>query len=158
KDGTPIAFDCRGSGPTLILIDGAFCSRAFGPMSRLATELASAFTVFTYDRRGRGDSGDTAPYAAEREIEDLDAPIDFAGGPASLLGISSGAALALEAAASRPGIVSMVLYEPPFVALDTELPDHEARLRQFLAAGRRAEMVRYFLRDMVRAPLIFVLL
>src|SRR5207249_689505 len=83
------------------LVDGAFCSRSFGPMPKLAPRLARDFTVFMYDRRGRGDSGDTAPYAVEREIEDLDALIREAGGSAFVFAISSGAALALEAAASR---------------------------------------------------------
>src|SRR5207247_1872959 len=69
KDGTPIAFDTLGTGPPIILVDGAFCTRSFGPMPKLAPLLAPHFTVFTYDRRGRGDSGDTPPYAVEREIE-----------------------------------------------------------------------------------------
>ena len=100
KDGTSIDYDRTGSGPPLILVDGALCSRAFGPMPKLAPLLAPHFTVYSYDRRGRGQSGDTQPYAKEREIEDLAALIDEAGGSACLLGLSSGAALALEAAAS----------------------------------------------------------
>src|SRR5512145_2427876 len=100
KDGTPIAFERSGSGPALILVDGALCSRAFGPMPKLAPLLAQHFTVFMYDRRGRGESGDTKPYAKEREVEDIAALIDAASGSAFVLGLSSGAALALDAAAS----------------------------------------------------------
>ena len=105
KDGTVIAFDRSGEGPPLILVDGALCSRALGPMPKLATHLAGRFTVFHYDRRGRGDSGDTAPYAVQREVEDLAAVIDAAGGSASVHGMSSGGALALEAA--RAGVASI---------------------------------------------------
>src|SRR5438874_3665070 len=96
KDGTPIAFEKSGRGPAVILIDGALCYRAFGPMGALAPLLAPHFTVITYDRRGRGESGDTQPYAVEREVEDIEALISQAGGPAYLFGMSSGGALALE--------------------------------------------------------------
>ena len=98
SDGTTIAFDRLGDGPPLILVCGASTDRMAN--ARLATLLAEHFTVFNYDRRGRGDSGDTASYAVEREVEDLDALIEEAGGSAFLYGTSSGAALALEAAAS----------------------------------------------------------
>src|SRR3954464_7446864 len=99
KDGTAIAYERTGSGPALILVDGALCSRQFGPSPALAKLLAPKFTVFSYDRRGRGDSGDTKPYAKAREVEDLEALVDAAGGSAYVLGLSSGGALALEAAA-----------------------------------------------------------
>ena len=99
KDGTSIAFDRAGQGPPLILVDGALCYRASGPMAPLAKLLAPHFTVFTYDRRGRGDSSDTRPYAVEREVEDIETLIEEAGGSAFVYGTSSGAALALEAAA-----------------------------------------------------------
>jgi len=82
KDGTTIAFERSGAGPAVILVDGALCSRAFGPMPKLAPLLARQFTVFMYDRRGRGDSGDANPYAIEREIDDLAAMISAAGGHA----------------------------------------------------------------------------
>src|SRR6266496_4979663 len=98
KDGTMIAYDNRGEGPALILVDGALCYRSFGPMPHLAELLAPHFTVYNYDRRGRGDSGDTKPYALEREVEDIEALIKEAGGSAFVYGISSGGALALEAA------------------------------------------------------------
>src|SRR5438128_12073062 len=98
SDGTTIAFDQSGEGPPIILVDGAFCYRTFGPMPKLAPLLAPHFTVFSYNRRGRGDSGDTKPYAVEREIEDLAALLKEAGGSAYVFGTSSGAALALKAA------------------------------------------------------------
>src|SRR6516225_626320 len=98
KDGTTIAYDQAGTGPLLVLVDGALNSRAFGLNGPLVPMLADRFTVVTYDRRGRGDSGDTPPYAAQREIEDLEAVIDAIGWPAHVYGISSGAGLALEAA------------------------------------------------------------
>src|SRR5262249_34444652 len=96
-DGTTIAFERRGQGPPLIFVRGAPGHRAMGPSPPLARLLAESFTVFTYDRRGRGASGDTKPYAVEREIEDLQALIRAAGGSVFVWGISSGAALALEA-------------------------------------------------------------
>src|SRR5512142_182921 len=97
KDGTTIAYDKKGQGPALILVDGALCYRGFGPMPGLAELLAPNFTVYTYDRRGRGESSNGKPYALEREVEDIDALIKEAGGAAYVYGISSGACLALEA-------------------------------------------------------------
>ena len=96
KDGTPIAWERSGRGPALILVDGALCSRAFGPARKLAALLAEHFTVYIYDRRGRGESGDTRPYSPAREVDDLAALVDEAGGSAALLGLSSGGALALD--------------------------------------------------------------
>jgi pimeloyl-ACP methyl ester carboxylesterase len=155
KDGTPIAYEKSGSGPALILVDGALCSRQFGPMPKLAPLLAQRFTVFIYDRRGRGDSGDTQPYAKERELEDIDALIQAAGGSAFLVGLSSGGALALEAAASGRNISKLVAYEPPYVAAHDAhhaKAHHEAQLKRLLAEGRRGQAVKYFMRDMVGAP------
>ena len=97
KDGTTIAYERTGSGPPLILVDGALCYRDAGPARKVAAALADRFTVITYDRRGRGESGDTQPYV-EREVEDIQALIGAAGGRASLCGFSSGAVLAMEAA------------------------------------------------------------
>ncbi|MDP9188446.1 MAG: alpha/beta fold hydrolase, partial [Actinomycetota bacterium] len=114
RDGTTIAFERAGEGPPLILVDGALCYRSFGPMPRLAELLAADFAVYRYDRRGRGESGDTTPYAVERELEDLEAVINETGGPAFVFGLSSGAALALEAAASGRPVSGLALYEPPF--------------------------------------------
>jgi pimeloyl-ACP methyl ester carboxylesterase len=160
KDGTPIAYERVGQGPPLILVDGALCSRAFGPMPKLAPLLARDFTVYFYDRRGRGESGDTAPYAKAREIEDLGALIAAAGGAAAMVGLSSGAALALEAAAARLPVTRVVAYEPPYVEADGETRGqvHQARLQELIAAGDRGGAVRYFMRAMVRVPAPFVLM
>lgn len=160
RDGTAIAFERSGNGPPLILVDGALCSRAFGPMPDLAPLLARRFTVLIYDRRGRGDSGDTRPYAREREVEDLEALVRAAGGSAFAVGLSSGGALALEAAASRVGIAKVAVYEPPFVADrgGTQAADHQAQLERLIAAGRRGAAVRYFMRQMVGVPAVFVLM
>src|SRR5215467_12162530 len=122
KDGTTIAFDRQGNGPPVILVDGALCSRSFGPMGPLSALLAPHVTAYTYDRRGRGDSGDTPPYAVEREIEDIAALLTQVGGSAQVLGHSSGAALALEAAASGLHITRLALYEAPFIVDHTRPP------------------------------------
>lgn len=155
KDGTRIAYEKSGSGPALILVDGALCSRKFGPMPKLAPLLAQRFTVFTYDRRGRGDSGDTQPYSKEREVEDLDALIQAAGGSAFVVGLSSGAGLVLEAAASGLNITKLVAYEPPYITVHDAhhaQAHHETQLKQLLAEGRRGDALKYFMRDMVGAP------
>jgi pimeloyl-ACP methyl ester carboxylesterase len=158
KDGTAIAYERVGDGPPLILVDGALCSRAFGPTPKLAPLLAGQFTVYVYDRRGRGESGDTAPYAKGREIEDIAALIGAAGGQAALVGLSSGAALALEAAAARLPVTSVVAYEPPYVEPDgaTRGREHQGRLEELIAAGDRGGAVRYFMRGMVGVPAPFV--
>ncbi|HSD65466.1 MAG TPA: alpha/beta hydrolase [Vicinamibacteria bacterium] len=154
RDGTAIAYERAGEGPALILVDGALCSRRFGPMPRIAPLLAPRFAVYTYDRRGRGDSGDTPPYSREREVEDLAALVRAAGGPAFLVGLSSGGALALEAAASGLDVRKVIAYEPPFVHSNGQPDgiDHEARLRELLAKGDRGGAVRYFMTSMVGAP------
>jgi pimeloyl-ACP methyl ester carboxylesterase len=160
-DGTLIAYDKAGSGPPLILVDGALCSREFGPMPKLAPLLASRFTVYWYDRRGRGQSGDTKPYSREREIEDIDALLQAAGGSAYLVGLSSGGALALEAAASGLAATRVAAYEPPYLAngdAGHANPNHQARLSAMIEAGRRGDAVKYFMRDMVGVPGIFIVL
>jgi len=149
KDGTPIAVDRYGSGPALILIDGAMCARAFGPLPPLAKALASHFTVYHYDRRGRGESGDAAAWDQQREIEDLDAVITLAGGSAMVFGISSGAALAAEAARQLRGITRLALYEAPYVVDDTHAPlppTFIAELQALVATNRRSEAVKKFMR------------
>ncbi len=162
KDGTTIAYDQTGHGPPLVLVDGALNSRAFGLNGPLAKILADQFTVVTYDRRGRGDSGDTQPYAAQREIEDLEAVIDAAGGPACVYGISSGAGLALEAACAVPAkVAKLALYEPPFVVDDTRPPvpaDAVGQVTDLLARGRRGAAVKLFLRVDAQVPALFVAL
>ena len=119
KDGTAIAYEKSGNGPAVILVDGALCYRRLGPMGPISRELASGFTVFTYDRRGRGESGDTAPYAVEREVDDIEALIEVAGGSAFIYGASSGAALALAAASRLESIRKLALYEAPFIVDDS---------------------------------------
>ena len=160
KDGTTIAYERSGTGPALIIVDGALCSRAFGPSPKLAPLLARHFTVYTYDRRGRGGSGDTQPYSPAREVEDIAALIETAGGSASLLGLSSGGALALEAAASGLAVTSVVAYEPPYVD-DTGQRGgaaHEGQLRRLLAEGSRGGAVKYFMKDMVGTPTAIVVM
>src|SRR5712691_5427214 len=119
KDGTAIAFERIGQGSSVILVDGALCRRAMGPSRPLAKLLAQHFTVFTYDRRGRGDSDDTPPYAVQREVDDIEALLNAAGDAAFVWGTSSGAALALEAAARLTGIRKLALYEAPFIVDDS---------------------------------------
>ena len=157
RDGTTIAYDRLGAGggPPVILVDGAFCSRAFGPMPKLAPRLARDFTVFMYDRRGRGSSGDTAPYAVAREIDDIDALIHEAGGSAFVYAISSGAALALEAAASGLSINRLALYEAPFmVGTPAHVPPahHHEQLVRLIAQGRRGDAVKFYMKDVIGMP------
>jgi pimeloyl-ACP methyl ester carboxylesterase len=149
KDGTQIAFERAGSGPALILVDGAMCYRDSGPARPLAKLLTSNFTVYAYDRRGRGESSNVAPYAIEREIEDLEALIREAGGSAYVYGISSGAALAMEAATRLKGIRKLVAYEAPFIVDDSHSPLPEnfvSELERFVAAGQPGEAVKLFMR------------
>ena len=160
KDGTAIAFDKAGRGPALILVDGALCYRGAGPSKSVAAELSADFTVFTYDRRGRGESGDTSPYAVEREIGDLGALIEEAGGSASLCGFSSGAVLALDAANRGLGVEKLALYEPPFIVDDSRAPlpdDYASRLDRLIAADRRGDALRLFM-GQVGMPKVLVAL
>ncbi len=147
KDGTTIAFDRLGDGPAVIVVGGATCARA--TTLPLAMQLAQYFTVINYDRRGRGDSGDTAPYAVEREIEDLAALIAEAGGTASVYGHSSGAGLALHAAAHGLPISKLVLHEPPYVPDGEEerriSREYAEKLKAILAEGRRGDAVELFM-------------
>ncbi len=160
RDGTTIAYESLGSGPPLILVDGAMCHRGMGPMPSLAKRLVEHFTVIVFDRRGRGESGETLPWAVEREVEDLAALIAAAGGSARLLGLSSGAVLALEAAARGLPVTRLAMYEPPFIVDDTRAPvadDFVPGLHRLLAAGDRDEVVKRFMRS-VGMPGIFTLL
>ena len=153
RDGTTIAFDQSGSGPALILVGGMFEQRAMdSEIAQLAALplLAQHFTVFHYDRRGRGDSTDTQPFAVEREIEDIEALINEAGGSACLFGISSGAALAFEAALALDGKVKkLAMYEAPYNDDDDARQawkDFRKQLREVLAAGRRGDAVELFMK------------
>lgn len=153
RDGTKIAFEPRGHGPALVFVSGAFATRGDG--IPLAEALASSFTAVPYDRRGRGDSGDNQPYALEREIEDLEAVIGAVGGEAFVLGHSSGAALALEAAVAGAPISRLALYEPPYIVDDTRPPvpdDYVATLRHLAEEDRRGEAVEYFWREALQMP------
>jgi pimeloyl-ACP methyl ester carboxylesterase len=148
-DGTRIAYERTGVGPPLIIVDGAMCYRGQGPSRPLAKELADAFTVYTYDRRGRGESGESGEIALEREIEDLAALAKEAGGAPSLFGASSGAVLALEAASHGVGAAKVAMYEPPLIVDDTHRPlpdDWSQRLEANIAAGRTGDVVKDFMR------------
>jgi pimeloyl-ACP methyl ester carboxylesterase len=152
-DGTVIAFDQYGDGPPVIMTAGAFNTRSATEL--LARALAPRFAVLNYDRRGRGDSGDTAPYAVGREIDDIAALITDAGGSASLFGYSSGATLALQAAAAGVPITHLVLYEPPFNTDDSYplLPaSFAAELAGLVSAGRRGDAVELYQTRAVGIP------
>ncbi|MGE5073880.1 MAG: alpha/beta fold hydrolase [Anaerolineae bacterium] len=150
KDGTQIAYDTKGSGPALILVDGALCYRGFGPMPGLAELLAPEFTVYTYDRRGRGESSNGHSSAVEREIEDIDALIQAAGGHAFVYGISSGACLGLEAALKLGNkITRLAMYEPPYnsdQAARAQWHEYRKQLDQALTEGRRGDAVVLFMK------------
>jgi pimeloyl-ACP methyl ester carboxylesterase len=155
-DGTRIAFDRLGEGPPVALVAGAAVDRSSD--APLAELLAADFTVFNIDRRGRGDSGDTPPYAVEREIQDLAAVLEEAGGSAFLYGHSGGAALALEAAAGGLPVRKLARYEPPYILDESSRPpaDHVEQLEKLIAEGRRGDAAAYFMREVVRAPAEFV--
>jgi pimeloyl-ACP methyl ester carboxylesterase len=161
KDGTTIAFDrlsASEEAPVVILVGGALSDRS--AHARLAVELSKHLTVVNYDRRGRGLSGDTQPYAVEREVEDLEALIDSVGGKAALFGASSGAVLALEAAHRLPAkVTKLVAFEPPFILDDSRPPmpaDFLERARTLLAEEKRGEAVEMFLTEAVLVPAEFV--
>ena len=152
-DGTKIAFDQTGEGPPVILVVGAFNDRSTG--APLAKALESHFTVLNYDRRGRGASGDTLPYAVEREVEDLDSLIREAGGAARVFGYSSGGTLALDAAARGLNITKLALYEAPFMVGDDgprPSKDMAAQLANLVSSGRRGDAVELFQTRLVGIP------
>jgi pimeloyl-ACP methyl ester carboxylesterase len=159
SDGTEIAFDQVGDGPPLILVGGATDYRAINPTAQeLVALLAPQFGVITYDRRGRGESGDTPPYAVEREVEDIAALIAEAGGSAFLVGFSSGAVLALDAAASGLDIPRLAVYEP-FVVDGSRPPlpdDYVEQLDRLVSEGRRDDAAEYFLTKAAGVPAEFV--
>jgi len=147
KDGTTIAFDQSGHGPALILVTGALATRA--DWSSLAAHLAPHFSVFAYDRRGRGESGDTAPYTVEREVEDIEALITEAGGSAFLFGLSSGGALALEATLQLgEKVKKLAIYEVPYnddEAARLAWQAYRKQLTEVLAQGRRGDALALFM-------------
>ncbi|WP_188454821.1 alpha/beta fold hydrolase [Virgibacillus oceani] len=151
KDGTRIVYEKIGTGLPVILVDGAMCYRASGPMRPLASLLSKWFTVYTYDRRGRGESSDTQPYKIKREIEDLEALIGEAGDTAFVYGISSGAVLALKAAGALGSkIQKLALYEPPFTFGEDARVASESytnSLNELLSAGRNGDAVELFMKN-----------
>lgn len=149
KDGTAIAYEKIGTGPALILVGGGLCDRKTAASGTpMAKYLASHFTVYSYDRRGRGDSGDTAPYAVEREIEDLSALITQAGGSAYVYGMSSGGILSIKAVLAGLPITKLVVYEPPF-SIDkkhaTEWIAYTAKLKVFIKNNDRTSAIKLFM-------------
>src|SRR5438445_5661420 len=149
KDGTTIAFDRQGDGPALILVDGALSTRSSGSKPELAKLLAERFTVFSYDRRGRGNSGDTKPYAVERELEDIDAVIDEAGGSAFVYGHSSGGCLALDATvALGHKVKKLAMYEAPYnddPEAQKAWAEYLKNLTEALASDRPGDAVALFM-------------
>ncbi|MFE6286750.1 alpha/beta fold hydrolase [Streptomyces sp. NPDC057877] len=146
RDGTPIAYERSGQGPAVILVSGAMSTGA--TVAPLAGALSDHCTVLAYDRRGRGGSGDTAPYEVAREVEDLAALIEAAGGEAALYGVSSGGALALHAAASGLPVRQVAVYEAPFALEDADArarAEYTERLTAALGEGRRGDAVALFL-------------
>jgi len=157
KDGTTIAFDRLGDGPPIVMVAGAIQHRAVDPSTfQLMELLAPRFTTYRYDRRGRGDSGDTPPYAENREIEDLAALIDHAGGSAFVVGGSSGAILAADAAAAGMPITKLALYEPPFAIGDGTRPplpsDYVEQIRELAASADPGAAIEYFMTVGVLLP------
>jgi pimeloyl-ACP methyl ester carboxylesterase len=162
KDGTKIAFEKVGKGPALVIVGGALSQRNGG--KPLAAKLKDRFTVYTYDRRGRGDSGDTKPYAVDREIEDLGALIEQAGHTAYLYGVSSGAALVLQAAAKLgPEKVSkLAVYDAPYGQGERDFDEQKQRINQLVQTGKPGDAAAFFfsaigtppqaLEDMKRSP------
>jgi pimeloyl-ACP methyl ester carboxylesterase len=151
-DGTVLAYDRTGDGPPLIVSVGAFCTRH---TFAAPADLARRFTVITYDRRGRGDSGDTPPFAPEREYEDLAAIASAAGSePRFVFGHSSGAAIALRAAAAGLPVAGIVAYEAPFLNEDASRPavDPAEHIRQLVTSGRRREAVAFWMSEVVHLP------
>jgi Alpha/beta hydrolase family len=156
KDGTTIAFDQLGTGAPVILVSGGSVDR--GSNASLAALLAEQFTVFNYDRRGRGPSGDTLPYAVEREVEDIAALVTAAGGSASIYGSSSGAALALEAARQLSSMTKLAMWEPPFILEPNLRPpaDTAKTFHDLVTAGRRSDAAEHFMAKVVGMPADFV--
>ena len=146
SDGTSIAFERMGAGPPLVMVDAAGSYRDFRPLRPPVELLSGHFTVYLYDRRGRGASGDTQPYAVEREVDDLAALIAEAGGSASVYAMSSGGLLALHAAASGLAIPRLALFEPPIEPIEDPTGETEftAELAGLVAAGRRRDAVEFF--------------
>ena len=156
RDGTEIAFDRIGQGPPVILVSGGSVDRM--SLAGLAEQLSKDLTVLNYDRRGRGPSGDTQPYAIDREIEDIEAVIEAAGGEAGIFGSSSGAVLAMLATAAGLPITKLAMWEPPYMpeGMPTPPADQVERYEMMVAEGRRGDAVEYFMSKVVGMPPEFV--
>ena len=159
RDGTRIVYDVYGStGPALILVEGAFCGRHFGPTAKLAERLGASLTVYHYDRRSRGDSDRSTDYDMAREIEDIAALIEVAGGSAALCGFSSGAALAIEATAAGLPVSRLAFYEPPYMVgpKARRVPENfRAEIQQLVADERLGDVVKYFMVKLIGMPIVF---
>ena len=153
KDGTRIAFSKEGQGPALVLVSGALSHRAMIDTA-LVKKLAEHFTVYTYDRRGRGESGDTKPYAVDREIEDLESVIDHAGGKALIFGVSSGAALSLQAAKQLgpDKVLKLALYEPPFGQPKDAYDKQKQQINEIVRSGEPGDAAEFFLSSIGMPP------
>ena len=153
-DGTRIAFEKTGNGPALIIVNGALSHRKLYGDTALQRMLAQHFTTYTYDRRGRGESADVQPYAVEREIEDIEALINSAGGQAYLYGVSSGAALALRAAAALgpTKVTKLSLYEPPYGQETGEFEQQKQRVNEIIRSGKPGEAAAFFLTELGTPP------
>lgn len=149
-DGTAIAYDVTGTGPAVVVVEGALCQRTMGTARALIPLLSEHYAVVAYDRRGRGESGPgSSPYAVQREVEDLIAVLQTAGPDAFVVGASSGAALVLEALRADVRMAKIALYEAPFIIDDTHAPndaDLGVRTQQLIDADRPSEAVKLFMR------------
>jgi pimeloyl-ACP methyl ester carboxylesterase len=159
KDGTVIAYEKSGHGPAVLIVGGVVGDRS--QQAPLAELLAQDFTVFNFDRRGHGESGNTEPYAVQKEVDDIDAVLNEAGGSAFVYGTSGLGVLALHAAAAAPGakMKKLAIWEPPFV-VDNSRPrvrsDYKAHLESLLELGRRGDMVELFFTEAAGIPAQFV--
>mgnify|MGYP000860074277 CR=1 FL=1 len=157
KDGAKIAYSKTGTGKPLVLVDGAFCHRKFGANEKLPQHLSDNFTVYSYDRRGRNESGNNLPYSPQKEYEDQQIVINEAGGNA--YGISSGAALALEAANAGVKMEKLALYEAPYITDNSRKPlpeNHLKTLTEFAEQGENGKAVKYFMRTGIGLPAFVV--
>ncbi|MFI1916398.1 alpha/beta fold hydrolase [Nocardia sp. NPDC020380] len=159
KDGTTIAYEKIGSGPAVVLVDGAFCYREMGPSRPVAEQLSDRFTVYIYDRRARGESGDTLPYDPQREVEDLQAVAAEAGEPVDLVAFSSGCAVTLATVQAGLAVRRIGLYEFPLIVDDSRPPapeGYQQHIRDLIAAGKNGAAVKYFMHSGIRLPRLLV--
>ena len=159
RDGTLLAYDVHGDGAPLIMVEGAFCGRHFGPTAALAAELGRDFRVYHYDRRARGDSSPSTDYSVARELEDLEAMLRVAGPGAGLVGFSSGACLALEAAAAGLPVGRLAIYEPPYMVGPKARkvpPSFREDIQALIADGRNGKAVEYFMVRLIGMPPMFL--